>query len=233
MLLSLSPPDTSIMFGKPGAVRIGSPGIDWTLRSCLSQGQASGAISSGGHFVHESEEKLKSLMLAGLAGDPVAHHELLASISRPLRAFLARRLAYVDPNSAEDLLQEVLIAIHTRRGTYDPTQPVTAWVYAIARYKLIDHYRRHRRRGISIPIEDVTDLFTTDQAEASDAARDVKALLTQLPEKQRAAIQSVKLNDMSVRDAAIQSGRSESDIKVSIHRGLKKLTALLAGRDKP
>jgi RNA polymerase sigma-70 factor (ECF subfamily) len=233
MLLVLSTPLTSSMSGESGAARIRSPNIDWALRSGLSHGQASCAISSGSHFVHEAEEKLKGLMLAGLAGDPAAHHELLASISQPLRAFLARRLANVDPNSAEDLLQDVLIAIHTRRGTYDPTQPVTAWIYAIARYKLIDHYRRHRRRGISVPIEDVAGLFSTDHAEASDAARDVEQLLNQLPEKQRLAIQSVKLQDMSVRDAAIQSGRSESDIKVSIHRGLKKLTALLAGRDKP
>lgn len=206
--------------------------LDWTKQSNLSKGLTTGAFFSGGQFVHHAEEKLKRLMLAGLAGDSAAHHEFLTFVSRPLRVFLASRLLHTDPSSTEDLLQDILLAIHLRRGTYDPTKPVTAWIYAIARYKLIDHYRRQRRRGISVPIEDIDGLFSADRADATDAARDVDTLLSHLPEKQRAAIEHVKLQEMSVREAAIQSGLSESDIKVSIHRGLKKLAAMLAARGK-
>jgi RNA polymerase sigma-70 factor (ECF subfamily) len=65
--------------------------------------------------------------------------------------------------------------------------------------------------------------------EASDAKRDVATLLGQLPEKQRKAIQLVKLEEKSVRDAAAETGLSESDIKISIHRGLKALMRLMAG----
>jgi RNA polymerase sigma-70 factor (ECF subfamily) len=120
-----------------------------------------------------------------------------------------------------------LIAIHAKRDTYDPAYPVTAWIYAIVRYRLIDLYRRTKRRGVAVPVEDADGLFTHAEDAAADAKRDVATLLGQLPEKQRIAITLVKLEGRSIREAAQETGHSESDIKISIHRGLKKLSALL------
>jgi RNA polymerase sigma-70 factor (ECF subfamily) len=125
-------------------------------------------------------------------------------------------------------VQEALIAIHTRRESYNPAQPLRAWVYAIARYKLIDHFRRTKTAGVSVPVDDVEDLFSNEEADASDPARDVAALLDRLPAKQRIAIRLVKLEELSVREAALRTGMSESDVKISIHRGMKKLSALVA-----
>lgn len=105
---------------------------------------------------------------------------------------------------------------------------MTAWVYAIARYKLIDHLRRIKSAGVAIPVEDVANLFALEAADATDPARDVTALLQHLPPKQRRAIQLIKLQELSVRDAAAQTGMSESDVKVSVHRGMKKLAALVS-----
>ena len=88
------------------------------------------------------EQRLRGLMLAGLAGEEEPCRKLLGELSGLLRAYYARRCPPgVD---AEDLVQETLIAVHTRRATYDPGQPFTAWAYAIARYKLIDQLRRAR-----------------------------------------------------------------------------------------
>ena len=175
----------------------------------------------------EAEAELKALMLAGLAGDGAAHRKFLAAVAGNLRAYYRSRLRTA-PEDAEDLVQETLIAIHTKRDSYDPSYPVTAWIYAIARYRLIDHWRRRKRRGEHIPVEDAPELFTAATDEASDAKRDVMRLLDMLPKKQRDAIRLVKLEGVSVRDAAAQTGLTESDVKVSAHRGLKTLMRLMA-----
>lgn len=178
----------------------------------------------------EAEAELKALMLAGLAGDAGAHRRFLAAVAQRLRAFYRARLRSA-PEDAEDLVQETLIAIHTRRDAYDASYPVTAWIYAIARYRLIDHWRRNKKRGEQIPIDDVPSLFTAATDEASDAKRDVMRLLDTLPPKQREAIRLVKLEGVSVKDAAAQTGLSESDVKVSAHRGLKTLMKMMAASE--
>lgn len=180
----------------------------------------------------ETEAELKALMLRGLSGDAGAHRAFLAAVSANLRAFFRSRLRAA-PEDAEDLLQETLIAIHTRRDSYDAAYPVTAWVYAIARYRLIDHWRRRGRRGEHIPVEDASELFTAAEDEAVDAKRDVTRLLSLLPKKQRDSIRLVKLEGMSVKDAAECLGISESDVKISTHRGMKTLTRLMAEAEDP
>jgi RNA polymerase sigma-70 factor, ECF subfamily len=177
--------------------------------------------------VIEAEAELKALMLRGLKGDASAHRAFLAGVAGNLRAYYRSRLRNA-PEDAEDLVQETLIAIHTKRDTYDASYPVTAWIYAIARYRMIDHWRRRGRRGEQIPIEDAPELFTAASDEASDAKRDVARLLDMLPKKQRDAIRMVKLEGMSVQDVATKTGLSESDVKVSAHRGMKTLMRLMA-----
>jgi len=174
-----------------------------------------------------AETELKALMMRGLAGDEVAHRQFLKAVSGNLRAFYRARMRS-NPDDAEDLVQETLIALHTKRDTYDSSYPVTAWIYAIARYRLIDHWRRGKRRGEQIPLENAPDLFTAAEDEASDARSDVMRLLEQLPPKQRDSIRLIKLEGVSVRDAAARTGWSESDLKVSAHRGLKTLMRLMA-----
>src|SRR6201986_3822650 len=100
-------------------------------------------------------------MVAALAGDSDAYRRLLAGLTGHLRAYFVRR---VGADTAEDLVQETLIAVHSRRATYDPGQPLTAWVYGIARYKLIDEFRREKRRA-AVPLEDAGDLFAADESE--------------------------------------------------------------------
>ncbi len=164
-------------------------------------------------------------MLAGLEGDANAHRTFLAAISQMLRGYYRRRLGVAA--EAEDLVQETLIAVHTRRDSYDAAFPVTAWVHAIARYRLIDHWRRNKRRGISVPLDDANALAHESSADEVEARLDAEVLLAKLPPKQREAIQLVKLEEKSVREAAALTGWGESDIKISIHRGLKTLAKLM------
>ncbi|PCG07893.1 hypothetical protein COA17_15445 [Sphingomonas ginsenosidimutans] len=97
-----------------------------------------------------TEAALRDLMVAGLSGDAGAHAALLRALVPLLRGFYRRRVRGGD-DDIEDLVQETLMAVHTRRATWDPDRPFTAWLFAIARYKMVDQFRRHARLS---PIED-------------------------------------------------------------------------------
>lgn len=175
------------------------------------------------------EARLKALMLAGLGGDAAAYRALLKALTPHLRAYFARRLN--GRAEAEDLVQETLIAIHTKRASFDPSQPFTAWLHAIARYKLIDHFRRSGVRK-TLPLEDAETVVSAEDNEAAEAMRDVEKLLAQLPEHKRALLRDVKLEGLSTAEAAAKTGMSESAVKVGIHRSLKALARII-GEGRP
>jgi RNA polymerase sigma-70 factor (ECF subfamily) len=166
-----------------------------------------------------AEPQYRDWMIAGLAGDAGAYRQLLAALTKHLRAYYLRR---VGPATAEDLVQETLIGIHSRRATYDPAQPFTAWVYGIARYKLIDEFRREKRRAV-VPLDEAPELFAQDEAQASAARRDVQKLLDRLPADKRRLVQDIKLDGQSIADVAARTGMSETAVKVSVHRAIKSL----------
>ena len=177
-----------------------------------------------------NEIELKSLMLAGLDGKATAYRALLDRLSRYLRAYYKARLARIgrSASEAEDLVQEALLAIHTHRHRYDPGEPFTPWVYAIARYKLVDHLRRTRASSEDIPIEGAGALIADDDQASSESAYDLERLLSRLPAKMQQSIEFVKVEGLSVAEAAQRSGMSESAIKINIYRGLRALAALIA-----
>ena len=169
-------------------------------------------------------------MLAALAGDAAAYRTLLELLERELAPFFRRRLA-LDPAEADDLVQETLIAIHTRRGTYDASQSFAGWAYGIARHKLVDHFRR-RGRAATIPLEDGGALFAADDSAGADARHDVEIALAKLPPATRSLIRDIKLRDLSHAEAARARGMSETAAKVAVHRGMKKLAAFFRpGKD--
>ncbi|MDM0116206.1 sigma-70 family RNA polymerase sigma factor [Variovorax sp. J22R133] len=171
----------------------------------------------------ETETALRALFLRGLAGDAVAYRTFLQQLSAHLRSFLGKRL-YGWPDDVEDLVQECLLAMHNQRHTYHSDQPLTAWVHAIARYKMIDLLRsKSSREALHEPLEDDLEVFADSATEASDAHRDVQGMLATLPERQREAIVHMKLEGLSVTETAQRTGMSESLVKVNVHRGLKAL----------
>ncbi|HEY3180405.1 MAG TPA: sigma-70 family RNA polymerase sigma factor [Casimicrobiaceae bacterium] len=174
-----------------------------------------------------TEDRLRELLVRGLAGDGAAYHAFLKDLSTHLRAFFRRRLSGA-PDEVEDLVQESLLAVHNKRHTYDPGQPLTAWVHAIAEYKLVDLLRRRSLRELrSDPLDEELDVFAHNDSEAAEARLDLIKLLQQLPERQRLPIVYTKLEGMSVAEAARVAGMSESAIKVGVHRGLKALAAMI------
>lgn len=171
-----------------------------------------------------SEEELRALMIGGLDGNAADHAALLRALVPLLTRFYRRRAS---DGEVDDLVQETLIAVHVRRGTYDRARPFTAWLFAVARYKLIDHFRRSRR---TVPMDGLEDILVAEGfEEASGARMDVDRLLEALPDKQARMIRATRIDGLSIAEAAERNRIGESDVKVSVHRGLKMLISRVQG----
>src|SRR5260370_22507058 len=159
-------------------------------------------------------------MLASLDGNAASYRSRLDRLTSRLRAYYKGRLARVGRGAteAEDLVQEVLLAIHLKRHTYDTGELFTPWVHSIARYKLIDYLRR-TRSAASVPIAEDTEVLAQDDHADAESAHDIRKLLGRLPEKARCSIECVKLEGRSVAEAAGPCGISESGVKINLHRG--------------
>ena len=176
-----------------------------------------------------TENRLRELLVQGLNGDAAAYHQFLKALSAHLRAYFRKRL-FQRPDEVEDLVQETLLAVHNQRQTYQTDQPLTAWVHAIARYKLIDLLRsRATREALTDPLDDELEVFAASDSDAADAKKDLGKLLASLPDRQRLPIVHVKLEGLSVVEAAQLTGMSVSAIKIGVHRGLKALAARVRG----
>ncbi len=171
----------------------------------------------------QTEERLRPLMIRSLAGDSGAHRELLGVLGRYLRSYFARRIGAAE---VEDLVQETLLAVHLKRDSYDRSLPFTPWAYALARYKLIDHLRR-RKRSRHVPLEDAGALFAADDAEQGALHTDLDRLLQRLPDRQRSLLEDVKLQGLSVEEAARKRGVTAVSARVMLHRSLKWLNQAL------
>ena len=174
------------------------------------------------------ESDLKPLWLRAQTGDDAAYREVLSRIAARLRRYFARRLFEL-PDDVEDLVQETLLALHQRRGTYDPGLTVAAWVYAIARHKMVDLLRRRGRcEALTEPLDDLAENQLLAAApDQQPARRDLALLLATLPPAQRLAIVLTRIEGLSVAEAAHRGEVSVSALKVQVHRGLKRLANLV------
>ena len=174
------------------------------------------------------EEQLRPLWLQAQAGNESAYRQALSLVADRLRGYFSRRMTGFSQD-VEDLVQETLLAVHLQRGTFDATMPVTAWLHAIARHKLVDLWRRSGRS--SAIVESFDELDESAHPVAPDAAptRDLAVLLEQLSPAMRRAIVDTKLEGLTVAEAARAEGVSESAVKVNVHRGLQKLARLIRG----
>lgn len=167
-------------------------------------------------------------MLLALDGNKTAYQTLLEELSRLLKAYFTRNIFRNPAVEADDLVQETLIAIHTRRITYDRTMALLPWVNGIARHKLIDYLRRLPRHA-AIPLDE--DFAIADEADAVMARLDVERMLGSIPERTAGLIRKVKIEGQSVNDVAQADNLSQSAVKVAIHRGLAMLGKRFGGQD--
>jgi RNA polymerase sigma factor (sigma-70 family) len=166
-------------------------------------------------------------MRAGMAGDAGAYRRFLVAVTPHVRTVARSRCRSlgVPEGEAEDIVQEVLLAIHLKRGTWDQARPVGPWVAAITRNKLIDVLRR-RGRHISVPIEEVAESLRADDRTPELSTRDVDVLLAQLKPQQREMVQSLSINGSSIRETADRLKMTEGAVRVALHRALKALSVV-------
>ena len=168
-----------------------------------------------------ADEHWRSLMMAAQAGETSAYRRLLVEVGSWLNAYYSRRLPR---GMVDDAAQEVLLTLHAKRHTYDPSKPFGPWLAAIARYKWIDRLRAMQ----AAPMEELSDaLAVQDSGEAVHSARSLEALLSRLKPSQANAIRLVKLEGLSIQEAADKLGQTISLVKVNIHRGLRQLSELV------
>ena len=176
-----------------------------------------------------TETRLRELMLASLDGDAAAYRRLLAELTRYLRPYFLRRLSAAHQSHAEDLVQDTLLAVHSRRMTYDRNRPFTAWLHAVAHHKFVDHVRRHAIRP-TVQLEDDAPVFAEDDSANAADRLDIAAVLNEVNPRTADLIRQTRLEGASVAEAAARHGMSETAAKVSIHRGLKALMNRFGGR---
>ena len=163
--------------------------------------------------------------LAALAqrGDRQAYAAMLAACRSWLLRYYRRKVC---AEQIDDLVQETLLSVHRKLASYDPSRPVIPWLAAIARYRFVDHLRAAYRNAADSVQED--DIAAADDKEQAVVARlSLERLFEALPQAQCRAIELVKLEGLSISEASASTGQSESLVKVNIHRGLKRLAALI------
>jgi RNA polymerase sigma-70 factor (ECF subfamily) len=181
----------------------------------------------------ERDRRLADLMRSAQDGDHSAYVQLLEEVTPLLRHTVRRHRHFLQPADAEDLVQDILLSLHSVRATDDPGRPFLPWLLAIARNRMADGARRYVRRSANeMAVEHLPVTFAEDEANVlGDAYGDPEALrqaMQRLPRGQREAIEMLKLREMSLREAASATGLSIAALKVAVHRGMNALRKALA-----
>jgi len=178
--------------------------------------------------VRERDDEWTDWMRQAVAGDDEVYHRLLKAITPVLRAASRRGLARAgqSPDQAEDIVQEILLAVHLKRHTWDVSAPFAPWLFAIARNKLIDMLRRRGRR-VFVDIDDFSETLADAPQAPTVSASEVEAQLKTLPQRQRDVLQSIAVDSTSIKETAAKLSMSEGAVRVALHRGLTSLAARL------
>ena len=168
-------------------------------------------------------------MAAGQQGDRVAYEALLLGLGHVVTLYVRRRIGAA--HWVDDVAQDVLLALHNARHTWNPARPFAPWFYAVLQNRMIDAIRRHKRTAAWEEPMDVTpSVVWPATAESETIARsDLADAMRQLSPAQRLVIERLKLDDMSVKEVARETGMSEANVKVTAHRGYVALRRLLSG----
>ena len=172
------------------------------------------------------------LMARAQDGDRGAYRALLKDLVPYIRSVAGRRLK--ESSDVEDVVQDVLMTVHMVRHAYDPSRPFGPWLLAIANRRIIDRLRRQtREKARKIALSAEYETFSgvpanLDQADFEEAV--LGEAIERLPPEQRQAIKMLKLNEMSLREAAAASGRSIAALKAATHRAIRSLRRMLRDR---
>jgi RNA polymerase sigma-70 factor (ECF subfamily) len=197
------------------------------LCDCVANGRNKWQILSEQHetpSVTRADDKWSDLMRAAIGGDAQAYDRLLRDLSCVLRGRVRHVLARAGQRDmdVEDVVQEVLLAVHLKRNTWQPDQPFGPWVAAIARHKAVDAMRRRGWRS-HVPIEEFAEILAGEEPEPRTSDREVARHLERLSPRQREVVQAIAILGASIAETAEQLKMSEVAVRVALHRGLASL----------
>jgi RNA polymerase sigma factor (sigma-70 family) len=172
------------------------------------------------------EKQWATWLRAAIADDSSSYDRFLKDVTPYLRS-MARRFAFgsAPGSEVEDFVQEMLLALHLKRSSWDQNRPIGPWVSTVARNKMIDVLRR-RGRHTNVPIEDFADILVSDESDRDIIRGELIDLVMRLKEPQRSIVQALSIQDVSIRDAAAHFGMSEGAISVALHRAIKAMAAM-------
>ncbi|RJE82682.1 sigma-70 family RNA polymerase sigma factor [Paracoccus onubensis] len=165
------------------------------------------------------------MMRASLHGDAAAYRHLLSEMVPVLRGIVRSRASGMGMDWCEDVVQDTLMAIHLKRGTWKPELPLRPWVYAIARHKIVDAFRRSGRE-ISMPVEAFADLPQPEPDIDPMESRDAETLIDRLPERDAALLRCLALDGHGNDECGRRLGLAPGALRVALHRALKRLAAI-------
>lgn len=158
-------------------------------------------------------------------GDGAAFLRFLTEVTPPLRGLIRARGRGLPPDLHEDILQEVLLAIHLKRQSWQPGTPIKPWLYAVARHKVVDAFRRRGRR-VHLPIDDVAQFLAAEAGPPPLAARDADRMLGMIDARSAALVRAVRLDGQTTEEAAAGLGLSAGAARVALHRAMRRLADL-------
>jgi RNA polymerase sigma factor (sigma-70 family) len=179
-----------------------------------------------------NDRRLASLMQSAQDGDAAAFSLLLREITPLLRRTALRKSYWLHPHNVEDIVQEILLSVHTARATYDPERPFLPWLMTIARNRVTDAIRQNARRSAhEVAVEQLPEIRSDVESHGAltgyGDGEQLRKAIHQLPSAQRTAVELLKLREMTLKEAAAVTGMSIGALKVAVHRAIRTLGAVL------
>lgn len=171
-----------------------------------------------------------ALLVAAMDGDRRAYARFLHLVTPVLRGIVRARGHVLGREAQEDVVQEVLLAIHTKRHTWDRAAPLTPWLYAVTRHKVVDAFRR-RGSAVHLPIEDFADALEAEAEPDAMAARDSAVLIGRLDARSAMIVRAVSLDGLSPAEVGARLEMTEGAVRVALHRAIRRMADLVKGME--
>ncbi|MDN5567998.1 MAG: sigma-70 family RNA polymerase sigma factor [Paracoccus sp. (in: a-proteobacteria)] len=168
------------------------------------------------------DEEWSVQMRAAIAGDQLAYRRVLTAMTPVLRGIIRARAGGMDASWCEDVVQETLLAIHVKRATWDAQMPLRPWVYAIARHKLVDAFRR-RGRVVHVQVDDFVDTLPAEAEPDGFEMRDASALIDRLQDRDAALLRCLAIEARGQDECGARLGLAPGTLRVALHRALQRL----------
>lgn len=181
--------------------------------------------------MQRDSDEWPGLLAAAQRGDNRAMGRFLTQVTPLIRAVVRARGRSLPADLHEDIVQEVLLAIHLKRDSWPPDTPLRPWLYAVTRYKVVDAFRRRGSR-VHMPIHDFSDILADPRNDDPTAARDLAVLLSHIDARSAGIVRAMGLEGDSADDVAARLGMTDGAVRVALHRALKKLSAIGLGSRK-